>query len=122
MEHQNSVSEISMIISTVKEFLVIQTKGSLIYQTMQSAKDQLFSMDQDKKGYIMDMRGLSKIDSTGFGLILNVIKRIPRDKKLVIILTDPFIHELFRVTKVDALVEIFDTMEEAEKSFDKGGI
>lgn len=108
---ENNTSEIKITINNQNDIKVIETSGRLVYQTTQEAKEQLKDLNENKNGYIMDMRNLERIDSTGFGLVLSVIKRIPRDKKLVVVVSDEFIKELFYITKVNTLVDITDNME-----------
>lgn len=108
----NQKPEISIAITDQGGSVVITGKGSLIYQTTQTAKEQLAAMPANGTKYLFDMRQIDRIDSTGFGLILNLIKRIPREVRLKVVLTEPFIRELFMVTKVNMLVDLVSGMDE----------
>ena len=95
------------------EIQIFYLQGELIYQTVNQAKQILNSLLESTKGYILNLEQVKKIDSTGFGFILNMIKKIPQDSKLVIVVSDPFIKDLFNITKIDKLVELVPSISEA---------
>jgi len=96
---------------------LLYAQGQLIYQTIPSAKEQLSAHLVNVKGYVLDMNQITRVDSTGFGFILNFIKRIPKETRLIVVITDPFIKELFYITKLDQLITILPTVSEAIAHF-----
>lgn len=119
METANKSVDIEIQMTKKEDILFIYASGSLIYQTIPSAKKQTESLDLETKNYLFDMSLVTKVDSTGFGFILNVIKRIPKASRLVVVLTDSHIIDLFQITKVNQLVDIYDNQQTAIDSFKK---
>jgi anti-anti-sigma factor len=65
--------------------------------------------------HILDMRGCPTIDSTGLGVIAtHMVRCQKRGMKLVVAGASPRVREVFRITKMDAVIPLVATMEEAE--------
>ena len=63
---------------------------------------------------IVDLRGVPFIDSTGLGVLVSIAKRIRAhvgDLKLVI--TNPDILQIFRITSLHRALRIYDSVEAA---------
>jgi|GEM_PF-559992 len=100
---------------------IISFSGILEYQNIQFAKDRINDLFVEAKQYILDFSNLTKIDSTGFGLIFSVIKKKPVNAGLVAVVTDKFIAELFNITKIVQLFPVVGSIDKAKAILDNMG-
>src|SRR5580658_8606485 len=64
---------------------------------------------------ILDLSGVPYMDSAGMGAIINYfVSTQKRGQKLIAAGTNYRVLELFKLTKVDALIPLTDTVEQAE--------
>ncbi len=92
---------------------IFHAKGQLIYQTVQNAKEAVRGSFVETDAYILDFTKTTSIDSTGFGFIFSIIKRKPQGSPLVAVVADPFLRELFGITKLDQLLTLADSLPNA---------
>ncbi|KNY28805.1 STAS domain-containing protein [Pseudobacteroides cellulosolvens] len=119
MDRTNS-SDIILITNTVHgNNLTICFSGYLVYQNSGLAKEKLNENYKDSDGYILDFSKVTRIDSTGFGLILNFMSKKPKNSPVVAVVCDEFIMELFKITKIDRLVPLCSSIDEALKLISK---
>lgn len=107
----------------VYNYQQFNVKGKLVYRTTQYAKQEFSKLLKfaDVDGYIVDMTQITQIDSTGFGVLINFAKRVNlNNNRIVIILRNNFIKELFKIAKLDKLFPIVDHQEEAVKLLKEG--
>lgn len=120
MNEQRNVEDMKMgvrIGTSMRDGIqTLAVEGSFVYQYMKSAKEQTSQLMEDAQGYILDFTRTSKIDSTGFGLLINLFKRKPEGARMVAVVSNSFIRELFDITKIDKLMDVFGTMDEAVKN------
>ncbi len=93
---------------------IIDISGKLTYGTTNYAKEAIKkNLDITADGYIIDMSGLEYIDSTGFGVLINIAKTIAEiDRKMAIIVTDSFVYDLFKISKFHLVFPIVKTKAE----------
>jgi len=48
-------------------------------------------------------------------LIFNIFKRKPKDARLVAVVPDTFIRELFSITKIDQILPVVGSVREAQE-------
>ena len=89
-------------------YLFISFAGSLEYGKIEKMKKELaahmFDVDAD---YVIDMQHVTNIDSTGFGMIVNFAKKASvRNKKIVIIVANDFVRNLFAISQCDKVFPI----------------
>ncbi|HTV15578.1 MAG TPA: STAS domain-containing protein [Acidobacteriaceae bacterium] len=66
---------------------------------------------------ILDLTAVPYMDSAGMGAIINYFVSCQRaGRKMVVVGVNGRVLELFKITKVDALLTIVDTVSEAERS------
>ena len=99
------------------DYMSIAFTGDLEYGIIEDIKKELQSHSlETKNGYIIDMQKVTNIDSTGFGMIVNFAKKVSvKGKKIVIIVVDDFILNLFHISQCDKVFPIVTTEEEARK-------
>lgn len=98
----------TMNMQTKQDYLLISFAGNLEYGKIEEMKKELnahmFDVDVD---YVIDMQHVANIDSTGFGMIVNFAKKVSvRNKKIVIIVADEFIRNLFAISQCDKIFPI----------------
>lgn len=113
MDHK----KIEVKIETRTDYISIALAGSLEYGIIEEIKKELQAQSLDtENGYIIDMQKVTNIDSTGFGMIVNFAKKVSvKGKKIVIIVVDDFIRNLFAISQCDKVFPIMKNEEEAKK-------
>ncbi|MDQ0155421.1 STAS domain-containing protein [Robertmurraya andreesenii] len=104
-------------IETRQEFVTIFLEGNLEYGMLEEIKKVLQNQNlETDQGYVIDVQRVNNIDSTGFGMIVNFAKRVSvKGKKIVFIVVDDFIRNLFAISQVDKVFPIVDNMTAAQK-------
>lgn len=107
--------EVTINIVEKEEYVYIVLAGDLEYEIIEDVKKEIniqnFKTDHD---YMIDMKRVTNIDSTGFGMIVNFAKKVAvKGKKIVIILEDEFIKNLFAISQCDKVFPIVATEAEA---------
>ncbi|WP_246938919.1 STAS domain-containing protein [Bacillus pinisoli] len=84
---------------------VFKISGKLQYGSTQSIKEELFKhVDVKNDHYVFDLTDLTDIDSTGMGVFVTFFKHINNPvNKVALVIEDTFIHELFRIAKLDTI-------------------
>lgn len=96
-------------------------KGYLIYNTISKVKNILQQVENNVGHYILDMNEVIHIDSTGFGAFINFAKDLINEAtKIVIVVKDPLIRELFEISQFHLIFPIVETHEEAMKILNEG--
>ena len=113
MDHK----EVEIKIETKADYISIEFTGDLEYGIIEKAKKELQAQNfETEHGYIIDMQRVTNIDSTGFGMIVNFAKKVSvKGKKIVIIVVDSFIRNLFSISQCDKVFPIVTNEEEARK-------
>lgn len=113
---QNEHEKINMEVTyeMVEGYKKILFKGKLIYTTIQFAKKRIDELLEEADGYIIDLYNIEQIDSTGFGFLINVGKRLNAiEKDMVILVKDAIIRELFEISKLDQVFSIVENTQES---------
>jgi anti-sigma B factor antagonist len=67
-----------------------------------------------KTGVVIDMSAVEFIDSTGLSVLLNALRRVPRQQgRLALVVSNPTVLRLFEITRLDSTFDIAPTREEA---------
>lgn len=98
----------------VGSYLYILAKGKLTYGYEGKAKEWLTRVVKPAKGYIVDLSGLTLIDSTGLGVLIHFMKiYCIGSRHMAIIVKDELMKELITIAKLHMLMPICDSMQEA---------
>lgn len=98
----------------VKDLQKIIFEGKLIYGQTEIVKKQVLEMLEHTAGYLFDLRQLETIDSTGFGVLINIGKKLKQQNQdMVIIVEDGFVKELLFIAKFNLIFPIAGNDEEA---------
>lgn len=113
MDHK----KITVKIETKADYISIAFTGDLEYGMIEEVKKELQAQRfETEHGYIIDMQKVTNIDSTGFGMIVNFAKKVSvKGKKIVIIVVDDFIRNLFAISQCDKVFPIMTNEEDARQ-------
>jgi anti-sigma B factor antagonist len=98
------------------EVLIFTVTGPITLRTM-------FGLQAELRGTaspaltILDLTGVPYLDSAGIGVVINQFVHCQKNKrKLVVAGVNSRALELFKLTKVNTLIPMFATVDEAESS------
>ncbi|EOQ89056.1 STAS domain protein [Leptospira yanagawae serovar Saopaulo str. Sao Paulo = ATCC 700523] len=76
------------------------------------------SASQSEHRFIFDLEGVSFIDSSGFGLIMSLNDKLTElGGGLRIVNVSKTIRQIFRISKISSVIQIFESTEDAIQSF-----
>lgn len=115
MKHiENQLADLNITVELINGYQCFSFAGKLIYHNTQGSKKRLQEQLEKAEGYIFDMSQLTRIDSTGFGVLINIAKQIGVDQNLIaIVISNSFIDDLFKIAKFNQLFPIVKNREEA---------
>jgi anti-sigma B factor antagonist len=110
------VRSFSVETGSLGEATVVSLSGDLDLSTAKRAEQAI--EDAEKAGpstLVVDLRGLSFMDSTGLRVVVSADKRAVRaDRRLVIVQGPAAVRRVFEITKLDERLDIVDTPDEIE--------
>jgi anti-sigma B factor antagonist len=93
---------------------IIQVTGPVTLPNLPAFQDEL-RRGELPKASILDLSGVDYMDSAGLGAVINYFTHCQRNSiRLMVTGVTPRVRELFKVTKVDSVLAMVDTVEEAE--------
>ncbi len=93
---------------------IIQVTGPVTLPNLPILQDEL-RRGEIPKVSIVDLSGVHYMDSAGLGAVINYFTHCQRNGiRLLIAGVTPRVRELFHVTKVDSVIALAETAEEAE--------
>lgn len=99
-----------------KNNLLVQFKGELDHHTTEDARqkiDQLY-FDKKIKNIILDLRGLTFMDSSGIGLIMGRYKNcLEKNGRLAIVSDSVYVDKILRMSGLLKIINLYPTIEEA---------
>lgn len=104
----------------IEKVLVVELSGRLDldaeYELMKSSDSWL----RGKPHIVIDCTNIDFIDSSGLGLLLRILKRAINDKRDIrLAAINEQVRMLFEITRADKVFQIFPTVKEAVRSYDK---
>lgn len=98
---------------------VIHLKGRIIYESENYVKSEIEKhFEAGQKKLVLDLSGLSYINSSGLGILINLLKKIRgQNGDMYLAGLSREISELFRITSLDHVFRIFDTVDEAVAAY-----
>ena len=107
-------SKVEIKSEMIQGFQRIIFSGQLMYGETEKVREEVFAILVDCQGYILDMRNINAIDSTGFGILVSIAKKLKHSQhRMVVIINNPAIMQLFTITKMPLIFPIVHTKEEA---------
>jgi anti-sigma B factor antagonist len=99
----------------VNDWTIVEIHGEADVYTVPRIREHLFDrIREGRHRIILDMLGVSFIDSTGLGLLVGIRKRMhPDEGELKLVSTNPSIRRIFKITGLHAVFRIYDSVEAA---------
>ncbi len=101
------------------DITLIILRGEIGTETVNQFKDKIDQIVNDgKTKLIMDFQEVNYLNSMGLGVVAATLKKVKKGKgDLKLINLSPAVQELFELTRLTKVFEIFDSEESAVKSF-----
>lgn len=98
---------------------VIVLSGEIGTETVNQFKDKIDQIVADgKTRLVMDFQEVGYLNSMGLGVVAATLKKVKKAKgDLKLINLSPAVQELFELTRLTKVFEVFDSEEGAVKSF-----
>ena len=97
------------------ESVVISITGKIDIQTCPELKTEVLDVvNEGIKSIFLDFSSVSFINSSGLGGLINLLKELKKkDTALSIVSPSSFIVNLFKLTQLDKVFSIYDSIEDA---------
>jgi anti-sigma B factor antagonist len=106
---------LSMTASSAGARTVLEVRGEVDVHTATQLQDRLLALiAAGRQPVVVDLTGLSFLDSTGLGVLVTARNQAQQDgAELRLVCTSDRMLKLFRITGLDAVFEIYATVQEA---------
>ncbi len=110
--------DFALATTQVEGFAVVQVSGELDVYTAPALEEALGELvDQGRVAIIVDLTGVTFMDSTGLGLLIKALKWTrEKDGALRIVANTEKVLKVFRVTGLDSVLALHPTVEEASRA------
>ena len=92
---------------------ILSLQGEVDISTVDALEEQIEQCLKHGSRLILDLSGVSFIDSTGLRLVIGTRQRLSEDGELVLVAQDGPVTRLLEITGLDGAFPVFDTVEEA---------
>ena len=94
---------------------VLAVTGELELATAPRLRQAVVSLvGEGRVDIVVDLSGVDFLDSVGLGVIVSALKRVRgRDGQLVVAGAVPRVRALFELTRLDEIIDLFDTVDAA---------
>lgn len=99
---------------------IVDVEGEVdVYTSMELKKELNKLVDDGNKKIMINLERVTYMDSSGLGILVAILKRLKKEKgSMKIVKLTPSIKKIFELTRLTKFFDIFETEEEAEKTFD----
>jgi anti-sigma B factor antagonist len=104
------------VYSDTSGFTIIAVSGEIDVYTAPKLREKLIGLvEEGSYQLIVDMEGIEFLDSTGLGVLVGGLKRVrAHDGWIDLVCTQSRILRIFRITGLNKVFSIFDTIADAE--------
>ena len=103
------------------QYEVLSLNGKMVYETADLFAKALEKKIQKNTCYIIDVDNLERLDSTGFGVLITVAKKVAAmEGQVGFSVSNEFLKELFEIAKFDYVFPIAAKPEEAWQMIQSG--
>lgn len=108
--------------STKEGTLVIHVEGELDLYTASRLKDALAEgLDEGRQWVVVDLLKVGFLDSTALGVLVGAMRRLEEDSgNLHLVMDDPHLAKIFRITGFETVFPIHQTVAEAVQAVKAG--
>jgi anti-sigma B factor antagonist len=96
----------------------VSLRGELDLSTVEKVEDELRRIeDRGDKLLVLDLSGLTFLDSTGLRLMVTADQRARKaGRRLALVKGPETVHRVFTITKLDERLQMVDDVKELERS------
>ncbi len=105
----------------INSVMVLTIKGNLVQkdETDKLQEKILGLLKKDRKNIVIDLKQVSMITSLGIGGLIRALRTVrEKDGDLKLSSVNASVRKVFTITKLEEIIEILDTSDEAVKSFE----
>lgn len=94
---------------------ILKLEGDLDVYTSPKLKEKIVTLiDAERPFVVLDLKGLSYMDSTGLGVMAAGLKRVrENDGNMVLVSPRKIIQRILEITNMDVSLKIYQSSEEA---------
>lgn len=99
-----------------KNNLLVQFKGELDHHTTENVRQKIDNQyfDQRLKNIILDLRGLTFMDSSGIGLIMGRYRNcIEKNGSVAIVSDNNYVDKMLKMSGLLKIIKVYTTIESA---------
>ena len=98
-------------------FVRVSLRGELDLSTVEKVEDELRRIeDRGDKLLVLDLSGLTFLDSTGLRLMVTADQRARKaGRRLALVKGPETVHRVFTITKLDERLQMVDDVKELER-------
>jgi anti-anti-sigma factor len=101
------------------EYILFSVKNILSIENINSLETLLNQYIGEKKNILIDLSGITFIDSSSLGILVIINAKLEKNnKRLLLINIDDYIMKVFETTGLDKHIRIFDDITSAISSLD----
>lgn len=107
-------------ITQEEDIYIIHLLGDLVAGKIYSLKDDIEKiLEKNNPKIILDFSDVNFIDSSGIGLVVNVLKKLSqKNNKLKLCNLNNTVTNIFKQIKIYSFFEVFESLDEAIDSFE----
>jgi len=96
-------------------WVVMRVSGEIDMATAPKLRQQVQNVTASRPdGLVLDLDGVDFIDSTGLGVMVGAAKRLRVSGGVLrIVCSQTHLNELFELTRLDAVFDLYETIDEA---------
>lgn len=110
---------LNLTLEKLDKNLLVQFKGELDHHSTEETRrkiDQLY-FDQRMKNIILDLRGLTFMDSSGIGLIMGRYKNCVEKKGSIVIINDnSYVDKILKMSGLLKIINVYPSIEAATEN------
>ncbi|MFG3065264.1 STAS domain-containing protein [Streptomyces sp. NPDC048231] len=97
---------------------VVRVQGEMDVSTAPRIREHVVELIlQGGRRFVVDLLGVTFIDSTGLGVLVGILKRIrAHDGELRLVIANPNVRRVFTITGLHQVFAIYDSVETARYS------
>lgn len=100
--------------------MVVTVKGNLVHKDdTDKVQKKILDVLEQKNNIVLDLKHVSMITSLGLGGIIRALRTV-REKSgdLRLSSVNASVLKVFNITKLDEIIDVYETADDAVKSFD----
>ena len=106
--------DLSVTTESIGETFIVHIAGDLDVYTAPQLKDSLLQAILGRGPLVLDLSDVHFIDSTALSVLADALRRTQAaDRDLRLVMDDPYLLKIFRITGFDGLFTIFPGVSEA---------